>query len=168
MSHRLKIVLAVAFQLLILAAIAGARQWTLATGTEVMLETVPVDPRDLFRGDYVTLNYRISTLNRQQLGSSDEFVPGQTVYVGLEKREKYWEAVSLGRRPPTGTFLRGTVVSRAETSMRVSYGIESYFVPEGTGRRIERIREPLSVEVVVGRDGSAVIRRIFIGDTAFP
>ena len=32
----------------------------LRTGTDVTLQTRPVDPRDLLRGDYVTLSYEIS------------------------------------------------------------------------------------------------------------
>jgi uncharacterized membrane-anchored protein len=31
---------------------------------EVLLQTRPVDPRDIFRGDYVTLSYDISDFNR--------------------------------------------------------------------------------------------------------
>ena len=33
---------------------------TLKTGREVLLKTVPVDPRDMLMGDYVILNYEIS------------------------------------------------------------------------------------------------------------
>ena len=168
MSHRTKTVLAVLLQMLILAAIAGARQWTLATGTTVLFETAPVDPRDLFRGDYVTLNYKISTLDPQQLGFTETLEPFTVVYVGLENRGKYWEAVSLSRQPPKGVFIRGTAAYRDRAGLRELYGIESYFVPEGTGRRIEQSREPLSVEVVVGRNGSAVVRRLYVGDTPFP
>lgn len=169
MAHRTRALLAVALQLLILAGIAGARQWTLATGTTVLLETAPVDPRDLFRGDYVVLNYKISSLDRRALGITETFRPGQVVYVGLEPRGKFWEAVSVGTQRPQGVYLRGrTEFSFGEDTVRVSYGVESYFVPEGSGRLVERTRDPLSVEVAVGRDGTAVIRRLFLGDTPFP
>ena len=33
---------------------------TLTTGETILLRVVPVDPRDLFRGDYVILSYEIS------------------------------------------------------------------------------------------------------------
>ena len=46
--------------LIIIFGLIGYKQLTIVTGTTVLLETVPVDPRDIFRGDYVTLNYAIS------------------------------------------------------------------------------------------------------------
>lgn len=42
----------IALQVLAVLVFAGVREVTLRTGTEVVLQTVPVDPRDLFRGDY--------------------------------------------------------------------------------------------------------------------
>jgi uncharacterized membrane-anchored protein len=35
----------------------------LASGKEVLLSTVPIDPRDLFKGDYVTLSYDINAID---------------------------------------------------------------------------------------------------------
>ncbi len=49
--------LIVVFWLLIFSGFIAYKEYTLRTGTEVILKTMPVDPRDLFRGDYVTLNY---------------------------------------------------------------------------------------------------------------
>lgn len=169
MPHKTRAIIAAGLQLVVLLAIAGERQWTLARGTVVLLETAPVDPRDLFRGDYVILAYKISNLNPGGLGSIESFRPGQVVYVGLEQRGKYWEAVSVGTQKPSGIFLRGrTGYSFREKMVSVRYGIESYFVPHGRGRAIEQTRDPVAVEVAVGRDGTAVIRRLYIGNNPFP
>ena len=54
------LLLAVVIQTGVLVAMVAMKQWTLTTGTPVVLETKPVDPRSLFRGDYVRLNYAIS------------------------------------------------------------------------------------------------------------
>ncbi len=167
MAHRRWVTLAVALQLLILAGIAGAKQWTLMTGTVILLETAPVDPRDLFRGDYVVLNYRISTLKPRGLAAPTlspwPFYPGYTAYVGLERRGQFWEAASIDVSRPSGLFIRGTVRSSDERQdvVRVAYGIESYFVPEGLGRRIET-RRSLAVEVALSKGGTAIIRRLMI------
>ena len=40
------------------------------SGTEVILATLPVDPRSLFQGDYVVLNYSISRLDATQMEGS--------------------------------------------------------------------------------------------------
>ena len=46
------------------AAVLGWMIWDrvslLANGREVVLEVIPVDPRSLFRGDYVVFGYDIS------------------------------------------------------------------------------------------------------------
>ena len=49
-------------------------------------------------------------------------------------------------------------------TMRVDYGIEQYFVPEGEGRNIENLRDDSRINVVVaiGGDGKAAIKRLLI------
>ena len=56
------VLLAVAAQLLVLAWMAGEREWIFRTGQVVYLRTAPVDPRDLFRGDFVRLHYESNSL----------------------------------------------------------------------------------------------------------
>src|SRR5262249_27649233 len=73
-------VLAVTCQLLVLTGLASVKAYTLATGRTVTLRTVPVDPHDLFRGDYVELNYEISSVK-----SARDFKPGDQVWVILRK-----------------------------------------------------------------------------------
>ena len=53
------IMLVVAVQVAALAAVAIKREWIHGNGETVYLRTAPVDPRDLFRGDYVQLDYEI-------------------------------------------------------------------------------------------------------------
>src|SRR3954454_22511931 len=66
---------------LILATVVQ-RAAILRNGQEVRLELTPVDPRDLFRGDYVVLAYRIGTVNAP-LGGATAFTRGQQVFVTL-------------------------------------------------------------------------------------
>ena len=46
--------------LLVFCTMVGMNEYTLIHGHKLMLKTVPVDPRDLLRGDYVILDYEIS------------------------------------------------------------------------------------------------------------
>ena len=55
----------VALQFLILAVMAGQREWVRHTGRAVYFRTAPVDPRDVMRGDYVRLSYDISRVPRE-------------------------------------------------------------------------------------------------------
>lgn len=50
-------------QTAILGYMIEGRASILRSGTEVLLKTAPVDPRDLLRGDYVILTYDISTIS---------------------------------------------------------------------------------------------------------
>src|SRR3954468_14416646 len=49
-----------AFQLLVLCGMIAIKAIPYQTGDTVLLRVVPVDPRDLLRGDYVILGYEIS------------------------------------------------------------------------------------------------------------
>ena len=52
-------------QLVVLVGMMVGRMMLLWTGETVLLRVVPIDPRDIFRGDYVTLTYDISRVPTQ-------------------------------------------------------------------------------------------------------
>ena len=146
-----------------------SKEFTLRTGTRVLLETVPVDPRDLLRGDYVVLNYAISTIDLKDISCSEgEYQPGAVLYVELKQKGKYWEAAYVTCDPDEaaeGIYIRGRVDHRYGKKLTVKYGIESYFVSEGTGKEIEdKInrgpKSQVAVDVSIGRNGEAVINRL--------
>ncbi len=165
----------------VLAGMIGMKQWTLSTGTPVLLETAPVDPRSLFRGDYVRLNYKISRLDLDALKGDKDFSVHDTVWVVLEQGERFWHAVGVYRhRPATAP---GQVVIKGEVRwagagggpfttrsgprpsfILVRYGIETYFVPEGSGRALERrdTRQPLDILAAVDRFGNAGIKAVYV------
>lgn len=172
----------IAVQTAALLAMILLRQWTLETGARVVLETAPVDPRSLFQGDYVILGYRVGELSLDTLAGDRDLVTGDDAYVVLRPGEPGWTATAIHRtRPATvdGVVMRGRVDgvdSRCRspntpkpcpTVIRVRYGIESYFVPEGTGRELEnRVRrgseDKVTVEVAVNRFGTAAIAALRI------
>jgi len=240
---RVKFLLAVSLQLLVLLGIIAYRAHWVATGHRVVLRTTPVDPRDIFRGDYVDLRYEISFLEPAHLGTKERFARGDRVYVGLELAEDgTCRASSLSKtRPAEGRFIQGRVVDTVDSSrceillkedsgllrtllvssacpglkkgsrstlcaredgtvlhyttperpigrecargkqlvgiieelkvqagqsLRVDYGIESYFVEEGKGRAIESSRNArdLRVEVSLREDGKGIITALWMGE----
>ena len=68
---------------LVLFGMIARKQWTLAVGTPVILETQPVDPRSLFRGDYVRLNYTINTLDSAKYPALSSMERGDVIYLSL-------------------------------------------------------------------------------------
>lgn len=150
------------FWLVIIAVFIGTKEFTLRTGEEVLLKTVPVDPRDLFRGDYVILRYEISTLPLSKIpADSADFKIGNTVFAVLKKENGYGVAAGIYKHIPTNEklFIKGKVKSFGGKELFVEYGIESYFVPEGKGAGISAGRD-LSVKVSIDKFGNAAIKSL--------
>ncbi len=154
---------------IVTAAMIISKQSTLRSGKTVVLETVPVDPRDLLRGDYVILRYKISTLDLDQVKREKPYYKrGEVIYVKLEPKEKFWEAtaVQAKRSVDNGIYIRGKVRYCYSKKLEVIYGIESYFVPEGEGREIEknirREKSSVNVEAIVDSGGNALIKKVYI------
>ncbi len=179
--------LAVAFQVLAVAAMAISREWILATGESYTFQTAPVDPRDIFRGDYVRLDYLFSNVPVQQL--EEEILErgldkGQKVYLSLRRDGS---GITRGGRlhasPPKGEpYLTGRSMEhwpyrryRSKTPEQRSkqelwpvaakYGIEQYYVQQGAGRELEAIRGsrdtfqvPMLIHAGISASGDAVIR----------
>ena len=141
---------------------------TLAGGAVVLLETRPVDPRDLLRGDYVILNYKISdvALSLFSPPHTNALPPGQPVYVALEPRGQFHEAVLASTNPITPA--EGQVVLKGQTqswrrgpavsTTHVQYGLERYYVREGTGNP----RGKITVQAAVPASGQARIKEVFV------
>ena len=173
------VALAVAF--LLQAGLVGwliaDRALLLKSGQEVRLAVVPVDPRDLLRGDYVVLSYAISRLDSAALEGDDAFAKGEAIYVTLTRSGDTWQAAAIAHvRPASGIWIKGTVRT-VRTGGRdcvgpcktygVDYNIEKFFVPEGTGRDLEKLRngDHLAVDVALGPDGRAALKRLLVDGT---
>jgi uncharacterized membrane-anchored protein len=152
----------ISLQLVVLLGMTAWRSYALERGDVYYVRVQPVDPRDLFRGDYVILSYAFSRLPTELWGDP-QAQPGRTIYVELvpEGDGKHWHAGRFGFRPPPhGPYLRGKIVG----SGRIEYGIESFFVQEGKGRRYEEAarRGQLTAEIAVTPDGQAVLRNLHV------
>lgn len=151
----------VAAQLAFLVGFIGVREVALRTGTEVTLQTVPVDPRSLLQGDYAILDYEIAGLP----SFMEDDPIGETVYVSLREVGGVWKATVYDKvRPsPSGdVFIKG----RIDRAGHLDFGIGTYFVPEGTGRIVERA-EDVKVVVSVDRAGNAVIKDVLVDGKPF-
>ncbi len=153
-----------AFQLVVLLTIIATPLHTLMTGDTILLRVVPVDPRDMFRGDYVILSYEFSQVPAKGIkGLNPNDNQGRTVYVTLVPAEdgKHWQASRFTlKKPDTGKFLRGKITDWN----RIAFGIESYFVQEGKGLKFEQAARSknLSAEIALNKNGYAVLKRLLI------
>jgi len=160
MTTKKALILLLALWFIAIISFILLKQNTLTKGTEVVLKSIPVDPRDLFRGDYVVLSYDISTLHMDSLEvKHDKIERGDRVFVKLDTNGPHAKALGIAKTPyQDGLYLSGAVSYKKDNTLRVNYGIESYFVQEGTGKELEKIRKDLDVIVAVDKKGNAVIK----------
>ena len=144
------VIVTVLLQIILLAYIAAEREYILRRGNIIHLRTAPIDPRDLFRGDYVRLNYEISRIPLAAIKEAEglkELKKGQKIYVTLKQGPNglYELAEANLHKPKQGLYLTGRSVyphrlSSVTSPLWVNYGIEAYFVEQGKGRDIEKQR----------------------------
>lgn len=127
-------------------------------GEEVVLATVPIDPRDLFYGDYVILDLEIEQLDANLLDpllkkalEVGDFYDDVTVYVALREGEGgIYEAVAVSEHKPKGFYITGKMSpyieknefggeTSYEESVYIDYGIDRFYVEEGTGLELEEL-----------------------------
>ncbi len=142
----------------------------LASGTVVLLETRPVDPRDLLRGDYITLSYKISDVPLSAFSppQTNSLPPGALVYVAVEPRGAFYETANASSAPitpaPGQVVLRGRVqASWSAASVHVEYGLERYYVREGTGSP----RGKITVQAAIPASGRAQIKAVLLDGKPF-
>jgi uncharacterized membrane-anchored protein len=168
------IIAAVIMQVLLLAYMAGEREYILKTGKVIYLRTTPIDPRDIFRGDYVRLNYEFSRIAIDEVKDAENtegIKKGVRLYVGLAEGPGglYQMTHAQFQKPEAGLYLTGRTLHpyrnpQSGYPIWLNYGIEAYFVEQGAGRAIEKRRGsrtdtqvPLEMAVAVSSNGKAVI-----------
>ncbi len=166
-----KTMIAVAIQLMAMTWVVLPPMWVARTGTVAYLETEKMDPRALFRGDYVILGYkraqgvvtgemaqRANNENRPVYVTFTTDRPAEFVGVGLERPQP---------RPGQVCIVGRVRISSWETvgegNARPSYAVDfpqiaQYFVSEGEGRELEQARgENLLAKVAVSESCDAVL-----------
>ena len=161
MKSKTKVYLFTIIFIVFLALIFLILSWSSLTGKTYVLDTKPVDPLDMFKGQYISINYdisRISNLSAYGINASQELL-GNDLYVILEK-----DSVGIYRAknyslnmPASGDFIKGEIKYVYDNSMFVSYGIEQYFLEKNA----ELSTQNITIEVKVSDSGKATISRLF-------
>ena len=168
--------LAVALQVMLLLGMVGRHAYTITTGQPILLQTEPVDPWDPFRGEYVRLNYAISRLDPAVTPfNGGPFQAGQAVWVVMQVDSPAWKPVAVNAEyPPVVSHqvaLKGRVMQDWQFykddkphPIRLEYGVEQFYVPEGEGAKMERAgrERKLTVEVLVDSFGRAALHKVFV------
>ncbi|MCL2025224.1 MAG: GDYXXLXY domain-containing protein [Leptospirales bacterium] len=178
MNRKLFIVVVVLQSVLLLTMIAK-QEILLRTGKKIALKCRALDPRSLFSGDYVILNYDISEIdlnvyipdNKENEQAWQDFSKGDDVFVTLKKNaaDDFFSVSGVSKsysehREDDTVVLCGKVESYSPSKkLHVKYGIENYFVPQEEGRRIEENMNDIHAEVSVKGKRCALSKLFHLG-----
>ena len=156
--------------ILILVLLAAPHVWTTVTGDEIHLKTVPVDPRDLFRGNYVDLHYEIESVDSRLLDDSTRSLLIQknrgdykNVYVQLQQNNNglYEAALVTLKKPQKGTYLKGRLhipYDTTSSSLQIKYGLDNFYAPSDKAKKMEAAAAGQApVAMVKVKNGNAVL-----------
>jgi len=143
------------------------------SGREVIIQSAMVDPRDLFRGHYVTLNLTVGTIRDESIPISQDLKADGPVYVELKKGEnEFWVAKQLHADYPQNTdapvikgkIRRGWLSGNNVRNMRIRFPFDRFFADKAKAKDLEKVRRDrkLGVIVSVGSDGAGVIKGISV------
>ncbi|MCS7019716.1 MAG: GDYXXLXY domain-containing protein [Cytophagales bacterium] len=168
----------IAFQCLILIGMFLKAYYPLWIGQEVVLPVVPQDPRDMFRGNYVSLNYAFSTIrldtfpNNLQKDKTYHF--GDALYVQLKKQGQLHLPTGLYEKCPEGSLCLRVTPTYAYThttysNIYLQAGIESYFTNREQAEKLEQFTSSTSGDSVriyvaakIAPNGTARISKLMI------
>jgi uncharacterized membrane-anchored protein len=140
-----------------LAKMVTDRAALLRNGTEVVLETGAIDPRDLFRGHYTILNLEISRVPRDSVTLDPDLQPGAPVYVTLaEGADGYWRAAGLFAAPPAGAtpVIRGIFEFASGPDVILSFPFDRYFAPKTRALELEALDRADRMGVILALDSA--------------
>jgi uncharacterized membrane-anchored protein len=141
------LIFAIAIVLLILS-------WPLITGKTYILKTMPIDPFDILRGQYMSIRYDISTISNSGLSQEDA---GKTIYIILSKNNSIWEYSGFSfEKPLNGDFIKGKISRVSGNNAQIEYGIEQYFFERNARIDARNMR----VEVKASSSGQSRISKL--------
>ncbi|MFZ0368173.1 MAG: GDYXXLXY domain-containing protein [Halobacillus sp.] len=133
-------------------------------GESIRLKTAPVDPRDPFYGDFVTLSYEVEMVPADKWNVSADIGSGEKVYLLLERGENDLHTlVEASAEKPEVSGKEVVFPARLDWHdpqrgvYMVDIGLDRYFIEEGTGQQYEQNREDLIVEVILAPWGQKKI-----------
>jgi uncharacterized membrane-anchored protein len=130
----------------------------LRRGVQVRLEVRPVDPMSLFAGRYISVPLAISRPDPKHTRFEREFESGNVVYVRLQRAEPFWQAAEVASHPPAepeAVFLEGVWNERG----RIEFGLDTFYIPQDGA---DPSRLPLTLLVRVSPEGRGQIEDLLV------
>ena len=170
------LILAIIFQILLIIAMLAYALMPLYLGKEIKVRVNLYDPRDLFRGNYVSLSYDFSDFSNLQQSKFDEKT-GVEIYIydrNISKNDEIYAILKQDAnatyafdkfsftKPKDALFLAG----KFDGYSFVKYGIEEFYMPTKKAKQTEREMMDQDVDTVavlmVMDDGRARLKDLII------
>jgi uncharacterized membrane-anchored protein len=163
-------------QLYIPAKMILHKENVLKTGTEYKFKTAPIDPIDPFRGKYIILTYKETTVD---IPNGQDWMEGETIYVSFMTDDNGFAKIkSISKKKPTDNhvFLKtkvSFVSGNSFNKLTIDYPFDRYYMEESkatdaelTYRQIQRDTSRITYALVSIKDGDAVLKDVFIDGTS--
>ena len=173
-------ILVLALQTAWLLGMVATQEYAFAHGKAILLETRPVDPRDLLSGDYLMLRYKISDVPTNLFSPpvKNDLPFGTKIFVALAPGTNQFYTVTRASTNALAPSSDAEVVLSGKStyawwnttnSIHVEYGIERYYVAEGTGNppvlhgsTAEGGHGTLTARAIVPASGHAKLQQVFL------
>jgi len=159
----LGLVAVMAAQVVLLFAFAGKHEMVVRSGSEIILAVHSYDPYDMFRGNYLRIQYDISRLSSTKIKfiSDAPFKRDDTVYVVLEESNPQWVPDAVYDHVPSlkanQVALKGRVENAFGKELNVHYGLEQYFYSDGKQLHVNK---GSLAKIKVDHNGDAVLTEL--------
>ncbi|WP_138416505.1 GDYXXLXY domain-containing protein [Aquibacillus sediminis] len=155
----------VAIQVLFLVGMAIAYYVIDDVGETIKLQTLPVDPQDLFYGDYVTLRYQIEEIpDEKWLGDTDD-TDGRIHVIVEQADDGFHQVVKASNQKLQASENQAKLTAAYRyydahsQTHHVNYGINRYYIEDNTGAQYEQSGE-MEVTVAVAPWGHKKIEEL--------
>lgn len=159
-KHQTYMIAIIVLQLAMVSVQIVNNEWILSRGKQVKLALQPLDPRSMLQGDYLELRYRINFPDQLE-SSSGSFKTNPKVKVILAPDSTGSHLYSYKAIYQDGMKLKpGEVIINGKYNGydSIYYGIENYFIEEGTGRDWEQRTNFAMVRI--GSTGNALLEDV--------
>jgi uncharacterized membrane-anchored protein len=177
-----KAIVWIGFALLVLAQwmVPGRMIWAkekvLAEGVSYKFQSAPIDPNDPFRGKYIVLNFKETSLTVAKDTSLDY---GEKVYVTFSINKEGFAVInSVGKTKPSEkeyleTTINYTSTENDSTTIVIYYPFNKFYMDEYKAPKAEAVYRERNIDttqkayaLVNLLYGDAVIKDVFINDSS--
>ncbi|MBH0228750.1 GDYXXLXY domain-containing protein [Halobacillus yeomjeoni] len=156
----------VGFQILFLVGMSISYYAMDVFGESITLKTAPVDPRDPFYGDYVTLGFEVERFPKEKWSGSENVKWRERIFLLLEEGEKGIHQLVKASESSLQSGENQIVLpakfewydEHTETYV-VNLSVDRYYIEENTGEEYEGEGDRL-VEIIVAPWGQLKIKSL--------